>query len=202
MFVLLGEVGGKRVLDAGCGQGYLCRLLAKKGAQVTGLEPSDAFYACACQREQSEPLGIRCLQADLSAWEPVPDTFDAVIANIVLMDIPDYLPALHACVVALKRGGQLIVSLLHPCFEEPGAAWKTKGYVEVRDYVRERAVPQRYGYFIHRPLSAYLNSMIEVGCSIQCIIEPQLETSIAQQYDAERYYDVPGYIVISALTTA
>jgi len=199
MFALLGEVSGKRVLDAGCGQGYLCRLLAKKGAHVTGLEPADAFYAYACQREQAELLGIRYLQADLSTWEPVPDTFDAVIANMVLMDIPDYLPALHACVAALKRGGQLLLSLLHPCFEEPGAAWKGKGYVEVRNYFRERAVPQRYGSFIHRPLSTYLNSVIEAGCTIQCIIEPQLEESIAQQYDAERYYDVPGYLIISAV---
>jgi SAM-dependent methyltransferase len=199
LFALLGEVSGKSMLDAGCGQGYLCRLLAKKGAHVTGLEPSEAFFTYACQREQSEPLGIDYLQADLSAWEPVPNAFDAVIANMVLMDIPDYLPALHACVAALKRGGQLLLSLLHPCFEEPGAAWKTKGYVEVRDYFRERAVPQRYGFFIHCPLSAYLNSVIDAGCTIQRVIEPQLEESIARQYDAERYHDVPGYIVISAL---
>ena len=28
IFTLLGDVRGKRLLDAGCGQGYLCRLLA------------------------------------------------------------------------------------------------------------------------------------------------------------------------------
>jgi 2-polyprenyl-3-methyl-5-hydroxy-6-metoxy-1,4-benzoquinol methylase len=199
IFALLGEVSGKRILDAGCGQGYLCRLLAKQEAQVTGLEPSDAFFTYACQREQDEPLGIDYVQADLSTWEPVPNTFDAVIANMVLMDIPDFLPALHHLVAALKRGGQLLLSLLHPCFEEPGDGWKTKGYVEVRNYFRERAVPQRYGSFIHRPLSTYLNRVIEAGCTIQRIIEPQLEENIARQYDAERYHDVPGYIVISAL---
>jgi len=34
IFALLGPVDGKRVLDAGCGQGYLSRLLAKQGAIV------------------------------------------------------------------------------------------------------------------------------------------------------------------------
>ena len=41
IFALLGDVRGKIILDAGCGQGYLCRLLAKKGAHVTGIEPSE-----------------------------------------------------------------------------------------------------------------------------------------------------------------
>jgi 2-polyprenyl-3-methyl-5-hydroxy-6-metoxy-1,4-benzoquinol methylase len=199
LFALLGDVAGKAVLDAGCGQGYLCRMLAKRGAAVTGVEFADAWYAYAAQREQAEPLGIHYLQADLSTWPGLPEMFDSVIANMVLMDIPDYLPALHTCVASLKRGGELIVSLLHPCFEEPGAAWKEKGYVEVREYFQERPVAQTYGYFIHRPLSAYLNSIIQAGCQIQRIIEPQLEESVAREHHAERYWHVPGYVVISAV---
>ena len=37
---LLGDVKGRKILDAGCGQGYLCRILARKGAIMTGIEPS------------------------------------------------------------------------------------------------------------------------------------------------------------------
>lgn len=198
IFALLGDVKGKSVLDAGCGQGYLCRLLAKRGAYVTGIEPSEAFYTYAQQREESERLGIRYLQADLSTWRSMPNTFDVVIANMVFMDIPDYEPALKNCVAALSDEGSFIFSLLHPCFEEAGAAWKEKGYVEVRDYFQERAIKQTYGYFIHRPLSFYLNSVIEAGCTLQKVIEPQLEKSIAELYQAERYASIPGYFVIFA----
>jgi 2-polyprenyl-3-methyl-5-hydroxy-6-metoxy-1,4-benzoquinol methylase len=197
IFALLGDVRGKTILDAGCGQGYLCRLLAKAGASVTGVEPSEAFYTYAVRREQTEQLGINYLQADLSTWTP-PSTFDFVIANMVLMDIPDYEPAFKNCVAALGSTGGLIFSLLHPCFEEAGSAWKEKGYVEVRDYFSERAVKQTYGYFIHRPLSTYLNSVIEAGCRLQRVIEPQLEQTIALAHHAERYWLVPGYIVIFA----
>ena len=199
IFSLVGTVAGKRVLDAGCGQGYLARLLANKGAAVTGVEPSDPWYTYAVEREQAEPLGIRYVQADLSTWVTRPHAFDCVIANMVLMDIPDYLPALRTCIRALKRKGSLIVSLLHPCFEEPGSAWQAKRYVEVRDYFQERAIQQTYGHFIHRPLSTYLNSIIQEGCVLQKVLEPQLDEAVAHQYHAERYWHVPGYVVIHAV---
>jgi 2-polyprenyl-3-methyl-5-hydroxy-6-metoxy-1,4-benzoquinol methylase len=198
LFGLLGDVRDTRILDAGFGQGYLARLLAKRGAHVTGLEPSDAFYRYALHCEQTEQHGIQYVQADLSTWAPPASTFQTVIANMVLMDIPDYEPALRNCVLALQPAGKLIVSILHPCFEEPGSAWKGQGYVAVRDYFTERAFPQTYGFFVHRPLSTYLNSVIRAGCVIDQVLEPQLEPAITARHDAERYASVPGYLVISA----
>lgn len=198
IFALLGDVKGKTILDAGCGQGYLSRLLARRGARVTGIEPATAMYTYAFQREQTEPLGITYLQADLSSWVSSPNMFDYVIANMVFMDIPDYVPALLNCVAVLKSNGVFIFSLLHPYFEESGVEWKKKGCVEMRDYFRERAVKQDYGHFIHRPLSTYLNAVMRAGCTLQQVIEPQLEKAVALQYDAERYWHVPGYIIVSA----
>jgi 2-polyprenyl-3-methyl-5-hydroxy-6-metoxy-1,4-benzoquinol methylase len=198
LFSLLGDVRDTTILDAGCGQGYLARLLAKQGARVTGIEPSDAFYRYALRREQTEQLGIQYLQADLSTCVPTPSLFAIVIANMVFMDIPDYHSALMNCVMALRPGGKLIFSILHPCFEEAGSAWQDKGYVAVQDYFEERAIKQTYGYFIHRPLSTYLNSVIGAGCMIEQVLEPQLEPAIAARYHAERYASVPGYLVIMA----
>lgn len=198
IFDLIGDVTGKTILDAGCGQGYLSRLLARKGAIVTGVEPTPLLYDHALQREHTEPLGITYLQEDLSRLSPMPDTFDYVIANMVFMDIPDYLPALRNCIAALKSNGGLIFSLLHPCFEESGSEWSKKHYVEVGDYFEERAVKQTYGYYVHRSLSFYLNSVVQAGCLLQKVIEPGLEETIARQYQAERYFHVPGYIVIYA----
>jgi hypothetical protein len=59
-------------------------------------------------------------------------------------------------------------------------------------------VPQTYGYFFHRPLSTYLNDLIREGCTLQTIVEPQLDETIARAHQAERYAHVPGYIVIYA----
>ena len=129
IFALLGEVAGKQVLDAGCGQGYLCRLLTRKGASVTGVEPTEGSYRAALEREEAEPLGITYLQHDLSAFTSMQNSFDVVIANMVFMDIPDYTAAMRNCIAALKPGGDFLFSLLHPCFEEPGSEWLRKGCI-------------------------------------------------------------------------
>ena len=34
----IGDIAGQSVLDAGCGEGYLARVLAARGAQVTGID--------------------------------------------------------------------------------------------------------------------------------------------------------------------
>lgn len=198
IFELLGDVAGKRILDAGCGQGYLSRQLARRGAIVTGIEPAQPWYAYASRREQAEPLGITYLQADLTTVQLAPDVFDYAIANMVLMDIPNYLPALRNCITALKQGAWLLLSLLHPRFEESGSEWSKKGYVEVREYLSVHAVRQKYGYFIHRPLSTYLNDIIREGCMLQRVIGPRLDKAIAHERHDERYTHVPGHIVIHA----
>jgi 2-polyprenyl-3-methyl-5-hydroxy-6-metoxy-1,4-benzoquinol methylase len=198
LFSLLAAVRGTTILDAGCGQGYLARLLARRGACVTGIEPSEAFYRYALRREETEQLGIQYLQADLSTWNPMPNHFAVVIANMVLMDIADYESALANCVAALQPKGKLIFSILHPCFEEAGSAWHDKGYVAVQNYFEQRAIKQTYGYFIHRTLSTYLNSVLRAGCVIEQVLEPQLDREIAALHQAERYASVPGYLVIAA----
>ena len=199
LFSLLGDVRGKHILDAGCGQGYLSRLLAKRGAIVTGVEPATSMYDYAVQQEQAEHLGITYLQQDLSLINSFQQCFDFVIANMVFMDIPAYETAIHNCIAALKQHGRLIFSILHPCFDEPQAGWDARGYAEVREYFQERALPQTFGYFFHRTVSSYLNLVIREGCSIQQLMEPQLDIETAQRIGHERNVHVPDFLVVDAM---
>lgn len=200
LFALLGDVAGKRILDAGCGQGYLCRQLTQRGAIVTGVEPVQQWYSYAVEREQQQPLGITYLQADMSEFQDTQYRFDCVIANMVFMDIPDYKAAMRNCIAALKSGGSFIFSLLHPCFEEPATEWVKKGYVEVREYLQEYTAQQTYAYLFHRPLSSYINFVIEEGCILRKMLEPQLSADIALQDKlSERSLHVPHFVVIHAV---
>jgi hypothetical protein len=74
--------------------------------------------------------------------------------------------------------------------------------VEVHEYFQERAIKQTYAHFIHRPLSTYLNSIIQEGCTLQKVMEPQLDEAIARQYQAQRYWHVPGHVVIHAVKSS
>lgn len=202
LFDLVGNVAGATILDAGCGTGYLSRLLAKRGAKVTGVEPADALFAYAIEREEHESLGIHYIQQDLSQFVTSLQ-FDLVVANMVFMDIPDYQAAMRNCIAALQPGGSLIFSLLHPCFDEVDGldfakGYSAKGYIRVDEYLHEFVVKQRFGIYIHRPLSAYLNLLIEAGCTIRRVVEPTLNLEgVAALGDQERNLHVPNFIVIS-----
>jgi 2-polyprenyl-3-methyl-5-hydroxy-6-metoxy-1,4-benzoquinol methylase len=55
----LGDVKGRRVLDIGCGEGCFSRFYAKAGAEVTGIDISEALIEAALEEERRHPLGVR-----------------------------------------------------------------------------------------------------------------------------------------------
>ena len=48
---IVGDVSEKRILDAGCGEGYLSRTLARGGARVTGVDASAGMIDLATRDE-------------------------------------------------------------------------------------------------------------------------------------------------------
>lgn len=188
---LAGEVEDRTILDAGCGNGYLARKLAILGAKVTGIEPAESLLRYCKTREAEEPHGIKYLQQDLSSINTY-DTYDTVFLINVLMDIPDYLPALTNCVESLKVGGEIIISLLHPCFPGFEADWQEQGFVKVSEYFNAEPTKQKYGYISHRPISVYLNALIQTGCTIEQVEEPKGQN---KQF---RSAHVPQFLIIKA----
>ena len=198
---LAGSLAGKTVLDAGCGQGYLARLLAKRGARVSGLEPTGAMLDYALERERQEKLGINYVRADLSAYDGFGAQFDLVVSNMVLMDIPAYEKAIANCLAWLKPGGSFIFSISHPCFEDSYRDFMAKSYAEVSEYLSEYLIRQDYGYRIHRPLSHYLNAVIRQHGLVKEVVEPQLDP-VQPFAENERDRHVPSFIVIHAVKWA
>jgi 2-polyprenyl-3-methyl-5-hydroxy-6-metoxy-1,4-benzoquinol methylase len=195
IFQLLGEVQNKNILDAGSGTGYLSRKLANLKAQVTAIEPSETMFAYAHSREQHEQLGITYHQQDLSTWKPQQNQFDIVVSNMVLMDIPDWQSALDNCVTALKPQGKLIISISHPCFENPSSEYNQNGNIAISEYFQEYEKPLTYGVSIHRTLSTYVNYILQLGCTITRIIEPQIVDQGAPN-ELEKDKHIPSFLVI------
>ena len=199
LFSLLGDVKDKKILDAGCGQGYLCRLLARKGAKVTGIEPAKDFIQYAIGREKKEKLGIDYIEKDLSEFADREESFDIVVSNMVFMDIPDYQTAIRNCILSLKMGGSFIFSISHPCFF-PDAEWDKNPVVEIKEYFDEYSEKQNFGYSFHRTLSSYVNFVIEEGCEIKKLVEPKLDEETARlKENYSRQVHVPSFLVVHAV---
>ena len=197
IFALAGEVAGRRILDAGCGEGYLSRLLAKRGALITGVEPAPGLYALCADHERREPLGIEYINRDLVELALPPGQFDLVIANMMLMDMPDYQAAIHMLAAMARPEGYLIITLLHPCFEESGVSWPHTRAVRTSEYFAEYERPQRIGTLYHRPLSAYVNRLLEEGLALRRMVEPRLPVGMTLDGN-DRDAHVPSFIALDA----
>jgi SAM-dependent methyltransferase len=199
IFALLGDIKQQRILDAGCGQGYLSRLMAERGAEVVGVEPAAALFGYAVEREEELQQGIRYVQADLAAM-PRLGAFDAVIASMVLCAIPNWRPAMKTCVDALAPGGRFIFTLNHPCFEQLATSWTQHGFLKVERYLREYEIAGPHGTDFHRPLSTYLNELATLGCTLVEIVEPALPDDALRDREggpgAKAYVDVPNFLVV------
>jgi 2-polyprenyl-3-methyl-5-hydroxy-6-metoxy-1,4-benzoquinol methylase len=104
---------GSRVLDVGCGVGRWSRLLAARGALVTGVDLSPTMVAQARARAAAEGVADRCdfRVQDLSLLD-VGAKFDLVLGVTVLQHILD-ADALHRAVRSLVRhlapGGRMVL---------------------------------------------------------------------------------------------
>jgi 2-polyprenyl-3-methyl-5-hydroxy-6-metoxy-1,4-benzoquinol methylase len=110
---LLGDVAGLEVLDAGCGEGYLARILAARGARVTGIDLAPRLIALARAKDPMGAIDYRV--ADLSA--PLPEAagrFDAVASYMVLNDVEDYRGFAATLGAVLKPGGRAVLALNNP----------------------------------------------------------------------------------------
>jgi SAM-dependent methyltransferase len=103
---------GMRVLDVGCGKGWLLRRLAKQfDIQITGLEINRTFAAEARRlaTEQSLAGRIEIVQGPALEFHPEPESFDVVMCIGASFALGGFEPALDWMSRAAKRGGAIAI---------------------------------------------------------------------------------------------
>ncbi|MFM2381856.1 MAG: hypothetical protein RLZZ76_623 [Candidatus Parcubacteria bacterium] len=107
---------GETVLDAGCGEGALSIMLAKKGAIVTGTDISIPNVQAA--QEYAKSMGVQATfqTADLENL-PFPDnSFDVVVCSHVLEHIPNFDKGLQELArVSRKRVVFAVPTIMNMC---------------------------------------------------------------------------------------
>ncbi len=106
---LLGVRRGEAVLDIGVGPGLLAVEMAAMGAQVVGVDVSEAMLALARRRCALHGVAVEVVLGDCTALPFADGSFDVVVAIQVLEYIDDVGVALREVARILRRGGRLLV---------------------------------------------------------------------------------------------
>jgi 2-polyprenyl-6-hydroxyphenyl methylase / 3-demethylubiquinone-9 3-methyltransferase len=106
---------GSRVLDVGCGGGILADAMARKGAEVLGIDlGTKALKVAQLHALEANTAGVayREISAEALAREQ-PSSFDVVTCMEMLEHVPDPFSIVKACTELVKPGGFVFFSTLN-----------------------------------------------------------------------------------------
>lgn len=111
----LAPLEGRRVLDVGCGGGVLSDAMARRGAQVLGIDLASKPLKVAqlhALEAGTRAVEYREVAAEALAAE-TPATFDSVTCMEMLEHVPDPAAIVRACATLVKPGGWVFFSTLN-----------------------------------------------------------------------------------------
>lgn len=111
----LSPLAGKRVLDIGCGGGILADAMARKGAQVLGIDLATKSLKVAqlhALEAQTPQINYREISAEALAAEQ-PASFDVVTCMEMLEHVPNPQSIVAACAALVKPGGWVYFSTIN-----------------------------------------------------------------------------------------
>lgn len=105
---MAGDVAGQRVLDVGCGDGALACTLARRGADVVGVDPDPEMVEAANRRAVALANHAEFAEGHVERLPFPDDSFDVVVAVTVLCFVGDASAAISEMVRVLRPNGRLV----------------------------------------------------------------------------------------------
>jgi SAM-dependent methyltransferase len=196
----LGDLRGAKVLDVGCGHGWLAQAMLAAGAGVTGIDGSTEMLARARRL---------CPRAEFIEWDlaqglpPLAATCDRILANMVLMDIPNIQALLKAVRQSLSAAGKFIFTLPHPCFfqqkseRDPATGQmfcRVIGYLQPEVWQIASFGGHRH---YHRSLTDYFEALRGNHLAVTRLYEPPQMAYSASNEDFRQ--KIPKFLLIEAM---
>ncbi|AWM92827.1 SAM-dependent methyltransferase [Pseudomonas sp. 31-12] len=175
--ILLAVLGRQpeRVLDLGCGEGWLLRALAQRGIEAIGVD-GDGTLVEAARAAGASSVQVASYEALVEAKVDIGRDYDLICANFALLH-QDIIPLLAAMNALLAPGGALVIQTLHPWAVAAGDyqdGWREETFAGFKGQWR----PMPW-YF--RTLSSWLNALDMAGFRLASLQEPQHPQSSVPQ---------------------
>jgi SAM-dependent methyltransferase len=207
----IGSCDGLSVLDAGCGEGYMAREIASRGAkQVVGIDMSRPLIEAA-EAAISGRTNLSFKVADV-AHLPFPNrTFDVVLANHLMNDLPDIAGPIQEFSRVLRPTGRLVILMLHPCFYGLRAERQAiRRHLDVDEYFSPRVIRQHFevdGIVSPetttswlRPLESYTRTLAAAGFHLVDLREPHpSEKQLATSAWWRENFPRPLFLLLTAI---
>ena len=188
------------VLEIGAGTGHISKELFKLGFSVTAIEPSSGMYRVAKDvLSLTDVRLLNCAILELEKKELYDVTFSHLVARVV-DNLNEFFKSVARHMEATSR---FIFSIPHPCFynEYKGFFGDEYNYMtsmtknvsftitkDLKNTISE--VP-----YHHRPLSEYINKLVESGFVIDGFDETYPDNNIQLKYGAK--WMTPRYCVFT-----
>jgi SAM-dependent methyltransferase len=200
--------GARRVLDVGTGEGQLARRAVGLGASAVGIDPTPSQVRVAGERGGG-PAYARASAVQL----PFADaSFDAVVACLVFEHLVDPVAPISEVARVLQPGGRFLFFLNHPLLQTPDSGWIDDQILDppeqywrigrylVEDVRDEEVRPGVFLPFVHRPLSRYVNLMVDHGLTLTRMLEPPPPPGfLARAVEYQEAATIPRLLLLRAV---
>lgn len=192
---LLGDVAGKRVLDAACGPGLYAEELVRRGAEVVGFDQSPRMVELARERVPAGEFFVHDLADEFEGLgEGLGEGgFDLVLLALALHYLDDRVAALGRLRRCLSPTGALVLSTHHPTGD-----WLRQG----GSYFTTRLIDETWSKGWHlrywmAPLEVTCEQVHRAGFLIERLVEPRPVTGeTIDAEDFERLQREPGFLAM------
>jgi 2-polyprenyl-6-hydroxyphenyl methylase / 3-demethylubiquinone-9 3-methyltransferase len=136
---------GLRFLDIGCGGGLLTEPMARLGASITGVDPSEKNIKTASVHAVEQELQIDYRAGTAEDLAAAGETFDVILNMEVIEHVADPAAFTATCASMLKPGGLMFVATLNRTLKSFGLAilgaeyvlrWLPKGTHEWEKFIK------------------------------------------------------------------
>lgn len=159
---------GERVLDVGCGEGWLARALAAAGAAVLGIDGSRGLIDAATKAGGAAYAVVT--YGELVATSAASGPFDLIVCNFALLD-EDLVPLLAALRRRLARDGRLMIQTVHPFVAAGEAGYREGWRVETfAGFGKGFSAPMPWFF---RTLSGWSRAIAASGLVLRRLDEPR-----------------------------